>query len=130
MMITDMLMESDASGREVIEAARTAEYHPAVALLTAFPVDEADWQEMGAHHMLLKPVHVSILLEQIEGLFVSHSAKLARLAADAPAAPPAKKAAAKKASVKKAPAKKSVVKKATKKAPAKKTVKKAAKKTR
>jgi DNA-binding response OmpR family regulator len=132
MIITDMRMESDASGREVIEAARKAEYHPAVALLTAFPVDEADWQEMGAHHMLLKPVHVSILLEQIEQLFVTHAERLARLAGGmvpALAVPAAKKKtiakkAAKKAPVNKAVAKKSVVKKAVKKAAAKKAVKK------
>lgn len=148
MIITDMRMESDASGQEVIEAARKSEYHPAVALLTAFPVDEADWQEMGAHHMLLKPVHVSILLEQIEQLFVSHAAKLARVAGGMtpalPAAPAKKKAVAKKAAkkvaakktpvkkpvAKKAAAKKPVIKKAAKKAPAKKAVKKAAKKRR
>src|ERR1700733_11566019 len=45
MIITDMRMESDQAGREVVQAARTAPYHPAVALLTAFPVDEEDWQE-------------------------------------------------------------------------------------
>ncbi len=65
MVITDMRMESDAAGREVIQAARTAAYHPAVALLTAFPVDEADWQEMGAHQLLLNLVQTRGLLELI-----------------------------------------------------------------
>ena len=37
MVITDMRMESDAAGAEVIQAARSASYHPAVALLTAYP---------------------------------------------------------------------------------------------
>src|ERR1700733_2930702 len=71
MIITDMRMENDASGAEVIRAARNAENHPAVALLTAYPVDEADWQQMGAHKLLLKPVHTRLLLEQIEQLFLS-----------------------------------------------------------
>jgi DNA-binding response OmpR family regulator len=53
MVITDMRMESDAAGREVIQAARTAAYHPAVALLTAFPDD--DWADIGADKMLVKP---------------------------------------------------------------------------
>ena len=37
MLITDMRMEHDVAGVEVIKAARAAAYHPAVALLTAFP---------------------------------------------------------------------------------------------
>ena len=142
MIITDMRMESDAAGREVIDAARKAVYHPAVALLTAFPVDEADWQEMGAHHMLLKPVHVSVLLEQIEQLFLSHAAKLTRVVAAVPtlsakkAAPAMKTAVVKKAVVAKKivaagkTAKKSVaVKKSAKKTPAKRAAVKVVKKS-
>ena len=57
MVITDMRMESEASGAEVVAAARSATYHPAVALLTAFPVADEDWQDMGADKMLVKPMH-------------------------------------------------------------------------
>ena len=113
MVITDMRMESEAAGREVIEAARAAGYRPAVALLTAFPVAEEDWQEMGADKMLVKPMHTRVLLEQLEKLLTSHERKLGKsLTAKA------KKASAKKAV--KAPAKKAV-KAPTKKAAAKKT---------
>jgi DNA-binding response OmpR family regulator len=108
MVMTDMRMESDAAGREVIQAARTAAYHPAVALLTAFPED--DWSEMGADQMLVKPMQTAILVKQIEALLEGHAAKLARLSsAAAPAAAPAKSAA--KSPAKKAPAKKAAVKK-------------------
>src|SRR5665213_841349 len=75
MVITDMRMESDQSGREVIVAARTASYHPAVALLTAYPLDEADALNMGADKMLVKATHTRVLLEQLERLFVSHEAR-------------------------------------------------------
>lgn len=121
MIITDMRMESDEAGAEVIAAARSATYRPAVALLTAFPVADEDWQEMGADKLLVKPVHTRILLEQIEALLASHEAKLANLSgatatnaapAKAPAKPAAKKAAAKKPSAKKAAAKKAPTKKA------------------
>jgi len=87
MVITDMRMENDQAGHEVIEAARTAPYHPAVALLTAFPVDEADWQGFGADQLLLKPTHTRVLLEQIEKLFASHEQRLASLAAGASGTP-------------------------------------------
>jgi DNA-binding response OmpR family regulator len=118
MLITDMRMESDAAGIEVIRAARDAAYHPAVALLTAFPVAEEDWQEMGADKLLVKPMHTQILLKQIEDLIHSHEAKLAKHAAEAPAKTTAttphrtttvkkaaKKPAAKKPALKKAAAK-------------------------
>jgi DNA-binding response OmpR family regulator len=115
MLITDMRMEHDVAGVEVIKAARAATYHPAVALLTAFPVAEEDWQEMGADQLLVKPVHTRILLQQIEDLIASHERKLANLgltaaAAETPQPVAAKKAPAKKAAkiVKKAPYKKPV----------------------
>ena len=76
MVITDMRMESDAAGAEVIAAARLARYHPAIALLTAFPIADEDWQSLGAHKMLVKPMHTQILLQQLEKLLSSHEAKL------------------------------------------------------
>ena len=121
MVITDMRMESDAAGRDVIQAARTAPYHPAVALLTAFPDD--DWADIGADKMLVKPMQTAVLLRQIEKLLETHSAKLQRLssAASAPApAPAAKKSTAKRSASKKLPAKKVVAKKTIVKKAAKK----------
>lgn len=76
MVITDMRMENDEAGKEVIAAARTAPYHPAVALLTAFPVAEEDFQELGADKMLVKPMHTKVLLQQIDKLMAAHEAKL------------------------------------------------------
>lgn len=84
MVITDMRMESDEAGREVVAAARTASYHPAVALLTAFPLSEEDWQDMGADKMLVKPMHTKVLLQQIEKLLAAHEAKLKIWSAPAP----------------------------------------------
>ncbi len=115
MVITDMRMESDAAGRDVIQAARTAPYHPAVALLTAFPED--DWADMGADKMLVKPMQTGVLLKQIEKLLDTHAAKLQRLAtsAAAPATPAPAKTEAAQAAAKKSPANKSAPKPTTKK---------------
>jgi DNA-binding response OmpR family regulator len=127
MIITDMRMESDESGHEVIQAARTAPYHPAVALLTAFPVEDDDWEQMGADKLLLKPMHTRVLLEQIDQLFSSHERKLAAMGANAAPVGTVKLVAPKK-SIKKA-AKKIVnpaVKKAAVKVPLKTAGKKAA----
>jgi DNA-binding response OmpR family regulator len=122
MLITDMRMEHDVAGVEVIKAARAATYHPAVALLTAFPVAEEDWQEMGADQLLVKPMHTRILLQQIEELITSHERKLESLgiAAAAEATPP--QAATRKVPAKKSAAKKKAIKPAAKKAKASKSV--------
>lgn len=86
MVITDMRMESEEAGREVIVAARTAPYHPAVALLTAFPLDEADVVDMGADKMLVKATHTRVLLGQLDKLLESHAAKLKKLESAGPGA--------------------------------------------
>lgn len=83
MVITDMRMESDAAGREVIQAARTAPYHPAVALLTAYPIADDDWQDMGADKMLVKPMQTAQMIKQLEKLLSNHAAKLSRISSAA-----------------------------------------------
>lgn len=72
MVITDMRMESESAGLEVVRAAKKAPYQPAVAMLTAFPIPGEDWQEQGADEMLVKPVNTQDLLVQIEALLVTH----------------------------------------------------------
>ena len=131
MVITDMRMESDAAGREVIQAARTAPYHPAVALLTAFPVEQDDWMEMGADRMLVKPMQTPVLIRQLEKLLESHAEKLAKISSAAAPRASDGKAAAKQAPAKTSGAKRPVGKKPVKKAIPKKTgaKKAAAKKT-
>jgi DNA-binding response OmpR family regulator len=119
MLITDMRMEHEEAGVEVIKAARAAAYHPAVALLTAFPVAEEDWQEMGADQLLVKPMHTRILLQQIEDLINSHERKLADLGISIAARKMPLQIAAKKIAAKKLPSKKALTKTA-KKAPSKK----------
>lgn len=87
MVISDMRMESDLAGREVIQAARTAPYHPAVVLLTAFPEDDMGWDGVGPDKILVKATHTRVLLQQIEKLFASHAAKLSKLAAQVAGSP-------------------------------------------
>lgn len=130
MVITDMRMESEAAGVEVIKAARAASYHPAVALLTAFPTNEEGWQYTGADKMLIKPMQTRVLLQQIEKLLITHEAKKLKsadqpaIATATPVKTPTKKANSKKpASVSgtKIPAVKAPTKRvASEKAPAKK----------
>lgn len=142
MIITDMRMEGERAGEEVIEAAKLAPYEPAIALLTAFPLEGDQLDGMGADQMLVKPMHTRQLLQQLEALFAKRhgddrTAPTA-LAKSAPKPVSAKKSSAKsdtvpKAAAKKTPTKASGAKKsAAKGALAKKTAAKkapAAKKT-
>jgi len=88
MVITDMRMESETAGADVVRAAKKAPYQPAVAMLTAFPLPGSDWQEDGADEMLVKPMNTSDLVRQLEALLISHEDKKQRL--KAVAAVPAK----------------------------------------
>lgn len=72
MVITDMRMESETSGFEVIHAARQQSYDPATAILTAYPSLGYDWEARGAQSLLVKPVNTPDLLRQIEALLVTH----------------------------------------------------------
>jgi DNA-binding response OmpR family regulator len=72
MVITDMRMETETAGYDVIREAKAKDYDPAVAILTAFPLLGSDWKEEGADSMLVKPMNTNDLLRQIEALLVSH----------------------------------------------------------
>ena len=80
MVITDMRMETDTAGYDVVKAARSQSYDPAVALLTAYPLLGSDWQDRGANSMLVKPMNTNDLLRQIEALLISHEDSKKRLA--------------------------------------------------
>jgi len=53
MVITDMRMENETSGFEVIRAARSQAYNPATAILTAYPNLGGDWKTQGAESLLV-----------------------------------------------------------------------------
>lgn len=72
MVITDMKMEKDTSGYDVIRAAKRQEYNPATAILTAYPTLGTEWKSEGAQSLLVKPVGTEDLLRQIEALLIQH----------------------------------------------------------
>jgi DNA-binding response OmpR family regulator len=75
MVITDMRMESDFAGNEVVHAAKKAPYQPAVAMLTAFPVTDSGADGANPDKMLVKPMNTNDLLRQLEALLVTHEDK-------------------------------------------------------
>ncbi len=72
LVITDMRMETEKAGLEVVRAAKQASYQPAVAVLTAFPMPGPEWRAEGMDEMLVKPMNIMTLLRQIEALLVTN----------------------------------------------------------
>lgn len=72
MVITDMRMENETSGYDVIRVARRQKYNPATAILTAYPSLGSEWHSHGAESLLVKPMNANDLLRQIEALLVQH----------------------------------------------------------
>ena len=80
MVITDLKMETETAGYDVIDFAKQQKYDPATAILTAYPALGSDWRGQGAQSLLVKPVGTEDLLRQIEALLVAHEdAKHSRL---------------------------------------------------
>lgn len=72
MVITDVRMESEDAGFDVVRAARLQPYDPAIAILTAFPPLGGSWEGQGAESLLVKPVGTEDLVRQVEALLVQH----------------------------------------------------------
>ncbi len=78
MVISDLRMETEEAGLEVIRAAHRQSYAPATALLTAFPPSEEYWTDGpgGTDHpdsLLVKPLGTRDLVRQIEALLIRNA---------------------------------------------------------
>jgi DNA-binding response OmpR family regulator len=71
-VITDVRMESDAAGFEVLRAARAQSYDPATAILTAYPPQDDSWKRELAESVLVKPIGTQQLVQQLEVLIAQH----------------------------------------------------------
>jgi len=90
MVISDLSMETEEAGLEVIRTARRQAYDPATALLTAYPPsgehwrgkhwdgkhrDGEDWTGENSDSLLIKPLGTGDLLRQVEALLIRHADK-------------------------------------------------------
>jgi DNA-binding response OmpR family regulator len=68
LVITDLKMENDTSGFEVVRFAKERQYRPATAILTAHPFLGSEWKAKGADCLFVKPANMPELLEGIDAL--------------------------------------------------------------
>lgn len=68
MVMTDMRMETETAGFDVVRAASRRPERPAIAILTAYPILERQWREAGADAGLMKGMPVAQLTTKIAQL--------------------------------------------------------------
>ena len=68
LVVTDMRMESDTSGFEVVRHAKSAASRPVVVILSAYPIPVTEWRKAGADAMFMKGGGIFRILDDIERL--------------------------------------------------------------
>jgi CheY-like chemotaxis protein len=68
LVLTDMRMESEDSGYEVVRMAREQAYRPTTVIVTAFPLLAREWRKAGADAVLHKPTPITEILRVLEQL--------------------------------------------------------------
>ena len=68
LVVTDVRMENEEAGFDVLRAARSQAYRPATAILTAYPPKKERCRVEEIESFLVKPVGTKQLVEQLEAL--------------------------------------------------------------
>lgn len=68
LVVSDVRMEREASGVEVIRLAASQSYRPATAVLTAYLPRQEHWKNEPVDAVLVKPMGTRELVQQLENL--------------------------------------------------------------
>lgn len=72
-VITDMRMESETAGYDVIRRAKCQARKPTVIILSAYPIPPEEWRRAGADAMFMKGGSAARMLDEIERLALRSS---------------------------------------------------------
>jgi DNA-binding NtrC family response regulator len=75
LVVTDVRMEREASGFEVIRSAARQSYHPATAVLTAYLPRHEQWKNEPVDAILVKPMRTRDLVQHLENLLARRQKK-------------------------------------------------------
>ncbi|MGC2193799.1 MAG: response regulator [Terriglobales bacterium] len=67
-VITDVRMETEEAGLDVLRLARAQRNRPATAILTAYPPTDDSWRKEPVESLLVKPIGTRQLVQQLETL--------------------------------------------------------------
>lgn len=73
LVVTDMRMEAETSGYDVIRRAKTLSNNPVAVILSAYPIPASEWRKAGADAAFLKGGGIFRILDDIERLLRAHS---------------------------------------------------------
>jgi CheY-like chemotaxis protein len=73
LVLTDMRMETETSGFEVVRCAKSTTDRPVVIILSAYPIPAREWRNAGADGMFMKGGGIFRILEDIERLLRTHA---------------------------------------------------------
>ena len=80
LVITDMKMESERAGYEVVSAANRVPRPPVTIIISAYSNLSRDWRERGANASFDKPTNIPELLKTIDALLQEREKQLASAA--------------------------------------------------
>jgi CheY-like chemotaxis protein len=73
LIVTDMRMETETAGFDVVNRAKAAQNNPVIIVLSAYPIPAAEWREAGAHAAFMKGGGVFRILDEIERMLRAHA---------------------------------------------------------
>ena len=72
-VITDVRMETEEAGLDVLRLARAQRNRPATAILTAYPPGDESWRKETVESLLVKPIGTRKLVQQLETLLAERA---------------------------------------------------------
>jgi len=73
LVVTDMRMETETAGFEVVRRAKSVITQPVVVILSAYPIPSSEWRAAGADAMFMKGGGIFRILDDIERLLHAHA---------------------------------------------------------
>ncbi len=73
MVVTDMRMETETAGFDVVRAARSLPEPPTIVILTAYPMQEQQWRDAGADAGIMKGTPITQLTSTIDELLAARA---------------------------------------------------------
>ena len=73
LVVTDMRMETETAGFEVVRSAKSTAARTVVIILSAYPIPASEWRSAGADAMFMKGGGIYRMLDDIERLLRSHT---------------------------------------------------------
>lgn len=68
LVVTDMRMETDTAGFDVVRSAKAKGNNPVIVILSAYPIPATEWRDAGADAMFLKGGGIFKILDDLDQL--------------------------------------------------------------